>query len=831
MNLKHLPLLFFVLCVWQSYARDVTVPGDYNDLQSAVDNLQNGDVIRLQAGNYLGSIKTNKAISIYGEGKENTFIYGGANYNDTVLFYNEVNNVVLKNLTISGGVVNGSTAIGESSYGLVVHQSKCELLNVNFQNIKNHTVFINGGRFIANNVQLDMNGERQNLQSDIGFNLNNAICELTNIKGLSGHVDHWIDINSKGTQNCKVTIKDCRFKGSKLYWGDCIRIWKHTDVSIKNCQMYRTEGGAAQTTLANSGISINGFQNKVEVIGNKFEGLFQGINIYSVDALSSIFVRKNTFTNCSEAAVYVRKYNFPVLDLGTANSTGDNQFQNPQGFDIILSNDGNCNSHEDVQAFGNTWTATNPELKIWDKIDDKFTGKVIFNAKQKGKTSAPIINDRILHDYKRRPYYYYKNQGSQLQTMYYHLPQAIERQETQKNLSNELIVLSERTIGNFVTLKSIHLTNQITSLKRFNYKLIEQGHWVFDPIAKQQMGKIVTSSNLSATFINTDNHQTKSIYLFDEKMKLMTTKAIQNTVRQPIIYAGESFVLIDYRRKSDYHRVLETYNKQLQKIQTLDISGWNVRNTVAVNEGVIYIDHTNEQMQRVRTKYTSSFQVISDSVLYQAIDNIAAQEVQTSTTNAEFRRIGNEISYWVNGKKQQKYSFSKGFEVTKLAFENNLAVVKYEKDGINYLGTFDEKLTFLGEYDISSLQVIDFKIGNQRVIANYRSKQGGHFVGVFSQKMKYLGQSSFTKLTVQSMKGSGGIYIVHYYFEKGKSFIGTFDINMKYLGEYKFDNITVLDDFEYLNRQVVLHYYNSKGVKYEGYFDAYMKYKSEKILK
>jgi len=94
---------FFVVSVPEinvvAAARTVVVPDDYASVQEAVDNAVDGDVVLVKRGTYNGSVVINKAISLIGEDKAGTVMWGDWSLNGTVVLMQH-DDVVINNLTL-----------------------------------------------------------------------------------------------------------------------------------------------------------------------------------------------------------------------------------------------------------------------------------------------------------------------------------------------------------------------------------------------------------------------------------------------------------------------------------------------------------------------------------------------------------------------------------------------------------------------------------------------------------------------------------------------------------------------------------------------------------
>jgi nitrous oxidase accessory protein len=84
----------------------VVVPDDYASVQEAVDNAVDGDVVLVKCGTYNGSVVVNKRISLIGESKTGTVIWGDWSLNGTVVLVEHDDDVVEK-LTLKAAYDDG----------------------------------------------------------------------------------------------------------------------------------------------------------------------------------------------------------------------------------------------------------------------------------------------------------------------------------------------------------------------------------------------------------------------------------------------------------------------------------------------------------------------------------------------------------------------------------------------------------------------------------------------------------------------------------------------------------------------------------------------------
>lgn len=86
----------------------ITVPDDYQTIQEAINNANNGDAVFVKNGTYYEHIVVNKSIALFGENRSNTTIdANGAN--DAVLL--NANNILISNFTIKNSHIDGRLGI------------------------------------------------------------------------------------------------------------------------------------------------------------------------------------------------------------------------------------------------------------------------------------------------------------------------------------------------------------------------------------------------------------------------------------------------------------------------------------------------------------------------------------------------------------------------------------------------------------------------------------------------------------------------------------------------------------------------------------------------
>ena len=106
-------------------AENISVPGDYNSIQLAVDNAAAGDTIIVSEGNYIENIEISKPLEIKSEGEYENCIIEASDKNKPVLLIS-TNDVKIDGFTIK----NSSTDAGIS----IINSDRCTISNNRIEN-------------------------------------------------------------------------------------------------------------------------------------------------------------------------------------------------------------------------------------------------------------------------------------------------------------------------------------------------------------------------------------------------------------------------------------------------------------------------------------------------------------------------------------------------------------------------------------------------------------------------------------------------------------------------------------------------------------------------
>ena len=114
-------------------------------------------------------------------------------------------------------------------------------------------------------------------------------------------LDHTVDINNPGRESLTwgrshVVVENSVIRASELSWGECIRTYTNSTLTVKSTECYRDPGGREPKYNNHSGISVNGYNNHVHITGNRFLRVPWGVNVYgSKGESNSIIIEENSF--------------------------------------------------------------------------------------------------------------------------------------------------------------------------------------------------------------------------------------------------------------------------------------------------------------------------------------------------------------------------------------------------------------------------------------------------------------------------------------------------------------------------------------------------------
>lgn len=122
----------------------IDVPGQYKTIQDAINNALSGDVILVHKGTYYENVVINQSVSLVGEDKDLTVIYGNSSYPPQPVISLSASGVVVKDLTVeaqsstqnpitvsSSGNVLENNIIENGFYGLQLYYSYDNVISNN----------------------------------------------------------------------------------------------------------------------------------------------------------------------------------------------------------------------------------------------------------------------------------------------------------------------------------------------------------------------------------------------------------------------------------------------------------------------------------------------------------------------------------------------------------------------------------------------------------------------------------------------------------------------------------------------------------------------------
>jgi len=108
--------------------KTIIVPDDFPTIQDAIDNAFDEDIVLVKSGTYTESVVINRSITLVGEYKEETIIFGDWSLNGTVVLVQH-DGVIVKNLTMKAVYNSGPSGRGVH----LLHVQNCQVLDCVFQ--------------------------------------------------------------------------------------------------------------------------------------------------------------------------------------------------------------------------------------------------------------------------------------------------------------------------------------------------------------------------------------------------------------------------------------------------------------------------------------------------------------------------------------------------------------------------------------------------------------------------------------------------------------------------------------------------------------------------
>lgn len=341
-----------------SASRMIIVPDDYPTIQDAIDNATSEDTIFVRSGTYLENIDITKTISLIGENKRDTIIYGGEGY-DTVV------HIKAEYVSLTGFTVRGSHT---DYYEAGLDVDFCDECNVTDNIISDNYVGVGlyGGsrntfcrNTIVNSylgVSLSPNLQYATLKDNVlannTYDLVFAEVHSSNDIDASNLVDGkplYFLTNQKNilispatfpeigflalADSTNVTVRNLNTEGASLYnCANCtiedstfhnassgIRLGYNSGIVIRNNTIINNDYGILITWM-NPDIGIfgnfvsgnrigifisNGMESRIIVSGNVVSGNEKGIYLrFDYDCV----IRENEISNNSNLGIYVQYY-------------------------------------------------------------------------------------------------------------------------------------------------------------------------------------------------------------------------------------------------------------------------------------------------------------------------------------------------------------------------------------------------------------------------------------------------------------------------------------------------------------------------------------------
>lgn len=173
------------------------------------------------------------------------------------------------------------------------------------------------------------------------------------------------------------------------------------------------------------------------------------------------------------------------------------------------------------------------------------------------------------------------------------------------------------------------------------------------------------------------------------------------------------------------------------------------------------------------------------------------------------------------------YQFKSGVTISNNSQHNGLVAVQYSVNGTNYIGTFNEKTEFIGEFVLgANVNVEVFTVFNNYVSLMYKN-EGKTYLSMFDKNMKLLGYQDFTAWPLTSWVIGDEFMIIHYQDAAGNNLIGTYTFDMKFISSYSFakDKFRLMS--YHIDKDIVVAKYKSNNITYVGRFDKNMKFLDE----
>ena len=371
--------------------KTINVPAGYGTIQAAINAANPGDTIAIAAGRYNEDLTIPKPLTLLGSGTNTCVLY--ATNTPSVVSITGPGTVQLANFEINGGqyvYLGGSSYYysGTSEKGILATNVTLVLNNMVLNQIRNYFVTLSTGYLYATNVALFTREILQ--QCDVGFELSGCTGSIFSLRQEAGQIDHTIDINDTPPRFSTLRIDQARIHASELTWGNCIRTYVGSQLTITNCFFYRNYETPPTNYpgLNHNGIGVNGYSNSLMIVGNIFSNLPWAIGYYGSPGTgyggNQVRVERNIIMNSSSGGIFIGGNQYAGIDLGggSLGSRGQNYFSQSRsdvtGYaDVFMAtNAGAYFSSTNVSALSNCWSTASPDNSIWDQLDVGTLGRV-----------------------------------------------------------------------------------------------------------------------------------------------------------------------------------------------------------------------------------------------------------------------------------------------------------------------------------------------------------------------------------------------------------------------------------------------------------------------
>ncbi|MEM5946951.1 DUF1565 domain-containing protein [Spirochaetia bacterium 38H-sp] len=398
MKKKNRAIVLFFLALAAINAKDIYIPQDYPDIQTAIDNAFPFDRIIIDGGKHRGPLLIGIPLTI--EGKEGTrpVIYKETN-NNTIspLIMTGANiRVVLKNLTLSATAPE--TPLSSEAIGILAKDTNLSLENIDITGFYLYSLIQTGGSLSTTDTKLLTNPEWE-IPIKGGFYLyglstinidymRSDLHEISTIIHIADKIPfkERLSLNTKPfitepitgatvklqeSQNTPVSI--VRIYGSRLLVPDkrdasAILITGKANIIMLDNYIYSIGDNRTKTSISPSAAIRIQNQAKLRIVKNRITDTPRALRIENTKSSVEISVEESSIIN-NNAGIEIINSPFVKLDLGGGElgSKGNNTLGNTYS-DIKIT--GKLNNLP-ITAFNNTFKRK-PVIIIDDSKEEKI---------------------------------------------------------------------------------------------------------------------------------------------------------------------------------------------------------------------------------------------------------------------------------------------------------------------------------------------------------------------------------------------------------------------------------------------------------------------------